>query len=66
MKKRFLSLITVILITTLLAACSSSYDYDTYEEDDSWKTKKWNDLSGSEREKATDYMRDYIEEKNAY
>ena len=54
------------MLTTMLVACGSSSSYVEYEEDNSWMDKEWNDLSGSEKEKANEYIRDCIEEKNAY
>lgn len=51
MKAKLQLVLTLLLITCLLTSCGSSYSDDDY-----WKSKKWNDLSGSEKSKAYDYF----------
>ena len=51
MKTKLQLLLTLLSLTLLLTSCGSSYS-----DDDSWKSKKWNDLSGSEKGKAYNYI----------
>ena len=57
MKTKLLMSILCITIAGSLCACGSS----SYEEDDSWMSKKWNDLSESEQSSAYDYFDDLLD-----
>lgn len=58
MKKALTILLTSALLVSFLSACSSS---SSYSDDDSWKTKKYNDLTSSEKVKADKYIQSQAE-----
>lgn len=60
--KKLLLLLTLTSMLLSSTACSSS----SYSDDDSWKSKKWNDLSGSEKGKAYDYYDSMLKSKGVY
>ena len=61
MKIKLHYLLTLLLITGLLASCGTSSSIDN-SDDDSWKSKQWNDMSGSEQRKAYNYIYDLLED----
>ena len=56
--KGVLAVALVVLISVLLfGSCGS----DSKKEDDSWKSKTWDQMTNEERQKTYDYLQDEIE-----
>lgn len=61
--KKFIALIlSLCFCVAVFCGCDSDTDN---KEDDSWKTKKWDEMDNAEREKAYEYIEDEVE-KNWY
>ena len=58
MKKIIAIILSLVLCVIFFCGCDSDNDY---KEDDSWKTKTWDQMDNDEREKTYDYIKDKVE-----
>ena len=58
MNKIIAIILSLVLCVIFFCGCDSDNDY---KEDDSWKTKTWDQMDNDEREKTYDYIKDKVE-----
>lgn len=58
MKKIIAVVLSLILCTMFFCGCDGDNDY---KKDDSWKSKTWNEMNGSEKQKTYNYLKEKVE-----
>ena len=59
--KKALCLFMVVIISVFFVACGSGSN----TEDDSWKSKTWDEMNGEEKQKTRDHIDELIDKSTA-